>query len=128
MMDKTPQTELVETIHAALRPTMPGLALGPLGSGPGVAMQMTGGSGTDVYLGREENRFLTLLFLCKDKSQMTAYDTVCRIGNTLRALYPLPQPTRARWIKNVIETDPQEVGIANNMHVYSCVIHAHYSL
>lgn len=125
-MNKAPQTELVELVHTRLLPTAPGLMLGPLGSGPGVVLQLTGGARVDTYLDRSELRYLTLLILCKDKSQQAAYDTVCHLSNALLMFSPLPRAGRCQWVKSEVESDPQEVGIVNGMHVYSCVARIYY--
>lgn len=127
-MNKTPQTELAELVRKTLLPQLPGLTLGPLPSGEGAAVQITGGAREDVYLDRSETRYLTLLLLCKAKKHAQAFDLVCQAANTLRHISPLPQPTGCQWVKCEIETDPQEVGIVNSMYIYSCVIRAYYYL
>lgn len=125
-MDKTPQTELVEFIHKTLLPVLPELAVGPLGSGRGAALQLTGGGREEAFLDRRQTRYLTLLLLCKEKSQERAFDSVCRAANFLRGLHPLPQPKKSEWVRCEIETEPQGAGMTNGMYLYTCVIHAYY--
>lgn len=125
---KSPQTELVELLHTALKKDFKGLTIGELGSDNSIAMQPTGGSKDNTYLDQSEQRYLTLLFLCKNKSMAAAYDTICRIANAAAALSPLPEAKGCQWIKNEVETDPQEVGLVGGYYIYSCVIHMHYLL
>ncbi|MEG0897336.1 MAG: hypothetical protein RSF73_07315, partial [Ruthenibacterium sp.] len=83
-MTKAPQTEIVTLILNEVKTICPSIVLGPLPQSDGCAMQMTGGTREDVYLNKAQRRYLTLLFLCKNKSQETAFNALCVIGNHLR--------------------------------------------
>lgn len=84
----TPQSKAIQLVISSLN-TVTGynVKLTPLTQDGGISAEITGGEPKGRYLkiqhGKED---LTVLFLCKNKNQQTAYDTLCTIGNTLNVL------------------------------------------
>lgn len=84
----TPQSEAIQLVIGSLNvETGFKIKLTPLAQNGGVSAEITGVEPKGRYLkiqhGRED---LTVLFLCKNKNQQTAFDTLCTIGNALNAL------------------------------------------
>ena len=91
----TPQIEalwlVLEEIRTAEGYTIP---ISSLPQNGGISAEITGSEGKGINLSLQNTSTdLTVLFLCKDKNQDTAYETLCKIGNRLDRLKPIEGET-----------------------------------
>lgn len=83
----TPQSKALDTLIRRIRSALGiSLYIGALPQDGGISAEINGGSDSR-YLNTEHGiKELTVLFLCKDKSDANAYDTVTRIGEYIAAM------------------------------------------
>lgn len=84
----TPQSEALDLVLKKLKAEKKyNIALFALPRDGGISVEITGSEGKERSLNLQHgNTDLTVLFLCKNKNQATAYDTLCEIGNYLNCL------------------------------------------
>lgn len=90
-MIKTPQSTALELVVGALNAEIGcNIVVAPLPEEGGVAAEISGGMNKGRYLNKKHGKEqLTVLFLCKNKNQLIAYNTLCAIGNNLNCLEPI---------------------------------------
>lgn len=90
-MVETPQSEAIKIVIDKLKSELGcNIIIGPLPEGGGITAEINNGTGKGRYLNNKHGKEqLTVLFLCKNSSQNTAYNTLCTIGNVLDAFTPL---------------------------------------
>lgn len=118
----TPQTEAAELVLAHLKEkTGLHIPLSPLPENGGISAEITGsvnhGMNMDLMHGKEA---LTMLFLCKDLSQKTAYETMCRIGNAINGLTSIQGETVEVCGGNV-RSGTGLVGMSGEFYIYSLI-------
>lgn len=84
----TPQSEALDLILKKLKTEKKySIALFALPKEDGISAEITGSESKDRSLNLQHGSTdLTVLFLCKNKTQTTAFDTLCDIGNYLNRL------------------------------------------
>lgn len=84
----TPQSEALDLVLKKLKAEKKyNIALFALPKEGGISVEVTGSEGKGRSLNLHHGSTdLTVLFLCKNKTQTTAFDTLCEIGNYLDRL------------------------------------------
>lgn len=84
----TPQSEALTLVLRKLKSDKKyNISVSALPKDGGISAEITGSEGKGRSLNLQHGSTdLTVLFLCKDKTQTTAFDTLCDIGNYLDRL------------------------------------------
>lgn len=84
----TPQSEALDLVLKKLKSEKQyNISVSALPKDDGISVEITGSEGKDRSLNLQHGSTdLTVLFLCKNKTQTTAFDTLCEIGNYLDRL------------------------------------------
>lgn len=121
----TPQFEIVTLVKDTLEDNLTltsAILLNPLPSTGGISMEMTAGNNTDIFLNKQSNKTIPLLFLAKGTNQATVIDNLCKICNYLQGLKTYPQGTTAAWLNAETSTEPSLVDNTGGYYTYSCII------
>ncbi len=92
---KTPQSLAFELIKKQIYDKLGiNIFVGPLPKDGGVTAEINNGIDKGQYLNKQHGKEqLTVLFLCKDKTQHTAFNTLTAIGNLLKRMGPMGTAT-----------------------------------
>ena len=95
MITETPQSTAFELVINQLNAaTGCNIVIGPLPEKGGITAEINNGIDKGRYLNNQHGKEqLTVLFLCKDKTQHTAFNTLTAIGNILKRMEPMGTAT-----------------------------------
>ena len=118
----TPQIEALRLVLDEIR-TAEGYTI-PISSLPqngGISAEITGSEGKGRNLSLQHGSTdLTVLFLCKDKDQETAYETLCKIGNRLDRMKPIEGET-VQVTGAGVRSGAGLVGKEGDFYIYSMI-------
>lgn len=118
----TPQSEALKLVLDAVNSAAScAVKVTALPQNGGITAEITGSEPKGRYLniqhGKED---LTVLFLCKNKKQQTAFDTLCTIGNVLNALESIEGET-VNVIGSGVRSGAKLVAHEGDYYIYSMV-------
>lgn len=87
----------------------------------GTTAELTGGTPKGRYLNKKHGKeTVTVLFLSKDESQKTAFDNVCRIGNSMDAVTNIYGQS-VNVLSAGKQGGPEYVGYDGKFYIYSLI-------
>lgn len=93
-------------------------SIGRLPENGGIVIQPAPSPAGEIYLDGSSSDNMSILFLCKNKNQRTALDTLEKICSKLTHIKNHPHGIYALHVTS----QPNYVGIEGDFFIYSCVI------
>lgn len=89
----------------------------------GISCEIAPGYNKDIYLNKQASKIIPLLFLCKNNNQITALDTLFKIGNYLQRLKVYPNGMSFEWMNAEVSSEPSLIGKQDDgQYIYSCIV------
>jgi len=121
----TPQFEAIVLVKDTLEDNLAQLGtigLNPLPTTGGIVIEIAPGNNTDIFLNKQANKTIPLLFLAKGTNQVTVLDNLYKICNYLQGLKVYPQGETVAWNDAEVSTEPSLVDNVGGYYTYSCII------
>jgi hypothetical protein len=89
----------------------------------GISCEIAPGYNKNIFLNKQSDKIIPLLFLCKNMNQLTVIDTLCSIGNYLQGLKAYPNGATFSWLNAELKSGPSLVGKQDDrQYIYSCIV------
>ena len=120
-----PQVEFFNLIRTTLEENLDlfsGFSANALPTTGGLYMELAAGYNDGIFLNKQANKVIPILFMGKSTNLMLLLDNLYQIGNYLQNLRPYPQGETFSWDGAEVSTEPTKVDYSNNYYTYSCIV------